>query len=206
MRKILLAGVALLALGAAAPAYAQSNKTTGAAVGGTAGAATGGTIGFFLGGPIGALIGGFTGAAIGTSVGVSAASIDYAATHPVDPIIIDAELDIDDEIGADVAIYDIEGDPAYGYVYANNRVYIVDKKTRVIVHSPGFAIPERTVAYVKANPGVEISFSGELAPGVVLAGDVDLEPVPDDPNYVYAYVDGRPVLVDRRSRVVVWIG
>jgi hypothetical protein len=205
MRKILLASVALLALGSAAPSFAQE-KATGAVVGGTAGAATGGTIGFFLGGPIGAIIGGFAGATIGASAGVSAASVEYASTHPVDPVIIDGDLDADAELSADVSIHDIEGDDQYGYVYANNRVYIVDKNNRHVVHSPGFVIPERTVAYVRDNPGVELKFSGDLAPGVTLSGDFDFNDVPDDPNYVYAYIDGRPVLVDRRSHVVVWVG
>lgn len=205
MRKFLLAGVASLALGVATPALAN-DQGTGAVVGGGAGAVTGGTIGFFLGGPIGALIGGFAGASIGASAGISAASVSYAATHPVEAVVVDDTLGVDTTLGADVTITDIEGDPTYGYIYANNRVYIVDKGTRRVVHSPGFVIPEQTVAYIKEHPAAEVTFSGQVAPGLTLAGDFALVDIPDDPNYAYVYIDGRPVLVDRRSRVVVWVG
>ena len=76
----------------------------------------------------------------------------------------------------------------------------------MIVHSPGYVIPERTVAYVRDNPGVELSFDGEIAPGVELSGDFEFGDIPDDPNYVYAWIDGRPVLVDRDTRMIVWVG
>jgi hypothetical protein len=205
MRNLLLATVAVFALGAAAPAMAQSNdKAAGAAVGGAAGGVTGGTIGFFLGGPIGAVIGGFAGATIGASAGVSASTIDYAARNPVDPIYLDADVDVGARLGDNVRIYEVEGDPKYGYVYANNRVYIVDRDTREIVHSPGYVIPASTVAYVKAHPSADVRFSGEVAPGVKLSGDFDFAAIPDDPGYSYVYIDGHPVLVDNSSRVVVW--
>ena len=208
MRKLLMAGVAVLALGAAAPAFAQNSNSTeaGAVVGGAAGATTGGTIGFLLGGPIGAVIGGFTGAAIGANAGISATTVDYAANHTVDPIYLDDDIEVGYRLGSDVKVYDVEGDDRYGYVYANNRVYIIDKDTHEVVHSPGYVIPERTVSYIKDNPSANISWKGELAPGVELSGDFDFGSIPDDKSYSYVYVDGRPVLVDRRSHVVVWVG
>jgi hypothetical protein len=203
MRNLLLASVAVFALGAAVPAMAQ-DKAAGAAAGGAVGGVTGGTIGFFLGGPIGAVIGGFAGATIGASAGVSASTVDYAANNPVDPVYLDANVDVGYKLGDKVKIYDVEGDPKYGYVYANNRVYIVDRDSREIVHSPGYVIPSTTVAYVKAHPTADISFSGDLAPGVKLSGDFDFGAIPDDPGYSYVYVGGHPVLVDNSSRVVVW--
>lgn len=209
MRKILLASVAVLALGVAmaAPSYAQNttgNKEAGAVVGGTAGAVTGGTIGFFLGGPIGAVIGGFAGATIGGAAGVSATSIDYAANNPVDTITIDGDLDVGFVVPEDIVLAEVPDDPAFGYIYANNRVYIVDRETRAIVHSPGFLIPNDVVAYVEANPVDDVEFDGSLEAGVEFSGDI-IE-IPDNSFYGYVYVEGRPVLVERRSGRVVWLG
>ena len=209
MRKILLASVALLALGAALPAYAQDAVDTkgekaGAVVGGTAGAVTGGTIGFFLGGPIGAVIGGFTGAAIGGAVGVSAASVDYAANNPVDTVIIDGDLDVGYVVPEDIVLAEVPDDPDYGYIYANNRVYIVDRDSREIVHSPGFLIPNDVVSYVNSNPVDDVEFEGDLSAGVEFSGN--LTDVPDNGFYGYAYIDGRPILVEKASGRIVWIG
>ena len=67
MRKLILAGAAILSLSAAIPAYAQDTDAAagaGAAVGATSGA----TLGFIFGGPVGAIIGGFSGAIIGGTV------------------------------------------------------------------------------------------------------------------------------------------
>ena len=207
MRKILLASVAVLALGAATPSFAQDatrDEKAGAVVGGTAGAVTGGTIGFFLGGPVGAVIGGFTGAAIGGAAGVSASSIDYAANNPLDPVYIEGDLEVGYVVPEDIVIAEVPDDPAYGYIYANNRVYIVDLESRAIVHSPGFLIPNDVVAYVEANPVDDIEFSGTLEAGIEFDGD--LIDIPDSDFYGYAYVDGRPVLVEEASGRIVWVG
>jgi hypothetical protein len=207
MRKILMASVAILALGAALPAYAQETtkgEKAGAVVGGTAGAVTGGTIGFFLGGPIGAVIGGFTGAAIGGAAGVSAASVDYAANNPVDTVVIEGDLDVGYVVPEDVLIAEIPDDPDHGYLYANNRVYIIDLGTREVVHSPGFLIPNDVVAYVEANPVDDVEFEGTLEAGVEFGGDVI--DIPDSDFYGYIYVDGRPALVEKSTHRVVWVG
>ena len=209
MRKILLASVAVLALGAALPAYAQDAVDTkgekaGAVVGGTAGAVTGGTIGFFLGGPIGAVIGGFTGAAIGGAAGVSAASVEYAANNPLDPIVLDADIDVGYVVPDDITIAEVPDDPKYGYVYANNRVYIVDRDSREIVHSPGFVISNDVVTYVEGNRVDDVQWDGELAAGVEFRGEYN--DIPDNRFYGYVYVDGRPVLIERASGRVVWVG
>lgn len=209
MRKILLAGVAVLALGAATPTFAQNNdaksgEKAGAVVGGTAGAVTGGTIGFFLGGPIGAVIGGFAGAAIGGAAGVSAASVDYAANNPLDPIVIEGNLDVGFVVPEDIVIAEVPDDPKYGYIYANNRVYIVDLDSREIVHSPGFMIPNDVVVFVQNNPIDDVEFDGQLEAGVEFNGQ--LTDVPDNGFYAYAYVGGRPLLVDKSTNRVVWVG
>ena len=207
MRKFLLASVAILALGAATPSLAQStegDKAAGAVVGGTAGAVTGGTIGFFLGGPVGAVIGGFTGAAIGGAAGVSAASVEYAANNPLDPVYIDGSVDVGFVIPDDVDIAVFPDDPEYGYIYANNRVYIVDLETREILQSPGYIVPNSVATYVQENPTDDISFDGEITTGVEFSGE--LNSVPDNNFYGYVYVNGRPVLVEKSSRRVIWIG
>ena len=202
MRKLLLAGVAVLALGAAAPAAIAEDTTN--TVGAAAGAATGGTLGFIVGGPIGAVIGGFSGAVIGSSV--SDAAITYAGNHPVAQVYVADAIDVGYTVGGDIKIYPIEGDDAHGYFYANNRVWIVDTATGKVVASPGYVVPEKAVAYVKAHPTASISISGDLSPGLKLDSGVDLVAVPGVRGYVYTYVDDQPVLIDSQSRVVVWVG
>jgi hypothetical protein len=200
MRKLLLAGVAALALGAAAPAALAQDNTAGAA----AGAGTGATLGFIFGGPIGAVIGGFSGAVIGSSV--SDAAITYAGNHPVDHVYVDDDIDVGYKVSGGIKVYPIEGDEAHGYFYANNRVWIVDMATGEVVASPGYVVPEKAVAYVKANPTASIEISGDVSPGFVLDSGVTLADVPDAHGYAYAYIGDQPVLVDSRSRIVIWVG
>jgi hypothetical protein len=204
MRKFLALGVALATLSIAMPTLAQDSDVK-AAAGATVGATTGGTIGFFLGGPIGAIFGGFAGAVIGADVAVDEASIRYAVEHPVDFVSIDGDIDVGMVLDADVEIHPIEGDDQYGYIYADNRVWIVDLETRTIVQSPGFVVREDVVAYVNDNEIDSIEFEGNLEAGVVLDADVELASIPDSDAYGYIYVDGRPALVDVGSRTVIWV-
>jgi hypothetical protein len=205
MRKLLMIGVAVASLGAAMPAFAQSNDSK-ATVGATAGAATGGTIGFFLGGPIGAIVGGFAGAVIGGEAAVSEASVRFAGEHPVDVVYLDGGLDVGAKLGDDVTIYPIEGDEKFGYFYANDRVYIIDLETRAIVQSPGYLVSKDAVAFVEANPTTSVTFNGELVAGAQLDGSIELSVIPDQRTYRYVYVDERPVLVDANTRTIVWVG
>jgi hypothetical protein len=205
MRKFIALGVALATLSVAMPALAQDNDDD-AAVGATIGATTGGTIGFFLGGPIGAIFGGFTGAVLGANAAVDDASIRFAGEHPVDPVFIEGDLEIGATLEGDVVIHEIEGDEEFGYIYANNRVWIVDLETREIVHSPGFIVPEDVVAYVEENELDSVEFEGELEAGLVLDAEIEVAEIPDSDYYGYVYLDGRPALVELDSHTVIWIG
>lgn len=205
MRKLLLIGVALASLGVAAPALAQSSQTGEAVAGASVGGATGGTIGFLLGGPVGAIVGGWAGAVIGGEAAVSDASVRYAGENPVDVVYLDSDLQVGATIGDDVTIHPIEGDDQYGYIYANNRVYIIDLETHEVVQSPGYLIPNETVTFVESNPTASISIDGEVGPGFQLDADVALSDIPDSRTYQYAYINDRPVLVDSGSRTVVWV-
>jgi len=136
MKRLLLASVALFALGAA-PVLAQSNA--GAAVGGTAGGVSGAIAGGLIFGPIGAIIGGFTGAVIGASV-VSEASVDYARLHPTEPVVIEGSIDVGYVVPEAVFLTPIEDDPEYGYFYTSDRVYFVKLSDRTVVYSPGIVV------------------------------------------------------------------
>jgi hypothetical protein len=202
MRKLILAGAAILSLSTALPAFAQNNDAA-AGAGATVGATTGGTIGFILGGPIGAIIGGFSGAVIGGTV--SEAAVSYAGNNPVDPIFVDTDLDVGVKVSSDVKLYPIEGEDDLSYFYANGRVWIVSNSTLEIVSSPGFFVPESAVAYVKANPTTSVTIDGDVAPGFVLDADIQVADIPDARGYAYFYVDDRPALLDARTRTVIWI-
>lgn len=205
MRKLFLLGVAMVSLGAAAPALAQSTDDAQAAVGATAGGATGGTIGFLLGGPIGAIVGGFAGAVIGGEAAVSEDSIRYAGENPVDVVYLDSDLSVGSQLDSEIEVYSIEGDQQYGYVYANSRVYIVNLEDRTIVQSPGYIVPNDAVTYVEANPTASISIDGDVTAGFQIDADVQLSDVPDRRNYKYVYINDRPALIDAQTRTVIWV-
>lgn len=136
MKNLLLASVAILALGAA-PAMAQNDA--GAAVGGTAGGISGAVAGGLIFGPIGAIIGGFTGAVIGSSV-VSDASVEYVRANPTEPVVIEGDIDAGFVVPDTVELHVIETDPDYGYFYTNDRVWFVKLSDRTVVYSPGTVV------------------------------------------------------------------
>lgn len=210
MRKFLLASAAILALGAASPVLAQSTAAeqsdAGAAIGGSAGAATGATAGFFVGGPIGAVVGGFAGAILGASAGVSAASVNYVSTHPVQPVYLDGPVDVGTKLNSSVEIYPVQNDAAHGYFYANGRAYIVDAKTRTVVMSPGYIIPQADVTYARSHRRDSISIKADIRPGYRFDKPPEYGQLPDNSAYSYVYVNDQPALVDNRTNTIVWVG
>lgn len=208
MQKLLLASAATISLGLMLPAFAQDggvvDPQAGATIGATGGGATGAVVGGLIGGPIGAVIGGFAGAVIGAEAGIETSTIDYAAAHPVEPVIIDGALDVGYAIPSGVTVYPIENDPTHGYIYANGRVWIVDLQTSTLVYSPGYVVNQSAADFAIANPVEPVNAQGDVVVGYVLPDNTVITPVPDDPYYGYVYIDGRPALVDSSSRVVVW--
>ena len=128
MRKLALAGMAILALGVATPVLADD---AGAAVGGTAGAATGATAGFFIAGPIGAVVGGVVGAGVGA--GVSNSAIDYARAHREASITYDGDLRPGYRVGHGLRLYAVPTDPNYSYVYVNDHPVLIDNFNQSVV-------------------------------------------------------------------------
>ena len=145
MKNVLLASVAIIALGAG-PAFAQANapattqEDAGAAVGGTSGGVAGAVAGGLIFGPIGAVIGAFTGATIGAAAGVQASSVDYVRLHPTDPVVVEGNLDVGYVVPDTIVVHPIEGDPAYGYFYTQDRVWFVDLSNNTVVYSPGTVV------------------------------------------------------------------
>jgi hypothetical protein len=129
MRKLALASVAILALGAAVtPALADSGATV---VGGSAGAATGATAGFFIGGPVGAVVGGVLGAGVGA--GVSTSAEDYARAHRVASVTFDGDLRPGYRVGHGLRLYAVPSDQHYSYVYVNGAPALIDNRTNTVV-------------------------------------------------------------------------
>jgi len=204
MNTILKASMAVLALAIATPAFAQGTVDANASIGATGGGAGGAALGFVVGGPIGAIVGGFAGAVLGAEVGVAATTVEFAAAHPVEPIYIDG-ADLGYVVPADVTIYPVTGDTKYGYVYANNRVWIVDLQSRALVQSPGYLVPQTAADYAIGNPVTSAAVEGDVVVGYVVPEGVELVTVPEDPTYSYVYVNDRPALVDNTTRAIVWI-
>jgi hypothetical protein len=209
MKKTLLASVAVISLALSLPAMAQDggvvDADAGAAIGLTGGAAGGATLGFLAGGPVGAIIGGFAGAVIGAEAGIATSTIEYAGSNPVEPVYIEGAASAGATVPSGVTIYPVEGDPAYGYIYANGRVWIVDLATNTLVYSPGYVVNQSAADFALANPVDPVNAQGDVVVGYVLPDDVVISEVPEDPYYGYVYIDGRPALVETSSRTVVWV-
>ncbi len=142
MKKILLASVAVIAMGVS-PAFAQilkDNTDAGAAVGATSGGVAGAVAGGLIFGPIGAIIGGFTGATIGAEAGVEASDIDYVRLNPTEPVVIDGDIDVGYVVPETVTIATVEGRDNLGYFYTEDRVYFVDLSDRAVIYSPGTVV------------------------------------------------------------------
>lgn len=208
IKKILLATTATAILAtAAAPAMAQSEEdTVESAVGISAGATTGAITGGIIGGPIGAVIGGFAGATVGAAATVPEDVSTYAVANPVEPVYFDSEIGVGTQVGGDVTVYDVPENPEYGYFYGNGRAYIVDRNANEVVYSPGYAVPQETISYAKANPTATANYSqGDFSVGIQLPAEVKLTQVPNDPQYSYVYYQDQPVLVETSTRTVILI-
>lgn len=186
MKKLLLASVAVLAFGVSMPAFAQ-DVLLGTEADVDAG-----------------FVGGFAGASIGADAAIGTTIIDYAGAHPVEPIYLDSGVDIGYVVPGEVTIYPVENDPSYGYIYANDRVWIVDLQSRALVQSPGYLVSQTYVDYAMSNPVDPVTVEGDVVLGYVVPADVQLAPVPQS-SYSYVYIDGRPALVESTSRAVVWV-
>lgn len=66
------------------------------------------------------------------------------------------------------------------------------------------AVPRGVVSYVRANPSDDVVFYGRMGEGDMFDGQ--LTNVPDNMSYGYAYVQGRPLLVERSTGLIVWVG
>ena len=128
MRKLALAGMAVLALGCVSPSFAADS---GAAAGGTAGAAAGATAGFFIAGPLGAVVGGVIGAGVGA--GVSSDAQDYARSHREASVTYDGDIRPGYRVGTGLHMYPVPNDEKYSYVYVNDHPVLIDNKTGTVV-------------------------------------------------------------------------
>lgn len=226
MRRILFASVAIsgLTLGAIAqeapvqppnaPAAERATSTdpsttgstnrnmdAGVAVGGTAGAVTGAVVG----GPVGAVIGGFAGAMLGSAAAVPDPAVEYVVAHPTEHVVIQGGVTEGVRVPETVTLTPIPDYPDYAYIYSDGRPVIVEREKRRVVYSPGYVVPDRTVAYVRENQRDPVTIRERVTVGTVMPSDIELAPIPDDPAYAYVYTDDGPVLVNRGSRRVVWV-
>jgi hypothetical protein len=65
------------------------------------------------------------------------------------------------------------------------------------------APPERVRTYVTTTtPGPAVAYNGDVAVGRHFDGDVAWSPVPEEPKYSWAYINGRRVVIDNDSHNV----
>lgn len=205
MKKLILATVSVLALGAASAQAQQADDQSKELLGGGAGAGVGAAAGAVVGGPIGAVVGGFAGAVIGAETAVPEPAVKYAVSNPVEPVTIEGEVKEGVAIPQGVAVQQIPDYPEYSYVYIDGRPVIVDSDAHKVVYSPGYAVSDNTVAYVQENPIDPVTVDTQLTVGAQVPASVQIQPVPDAPAYGYVYTDAGPVLVQNNTRTVVWV-
>lgn len=179
----------------------SGEKSFGAAAGGTTGAIAGAAVG----GPIGAIVGGFAGAVIGAETAVPEPAVNYVVQNPVDPVTLDAEISAGATLPESVTVQTIPEHPEFAYVYTDARPIIVKADTREVVYSPGYAVPEETIAWVKQNPADPITVDADITVGATLPSDVELRTIPNSSAYSYVWLNSGPALVDANSRTVVWV-
>ena len=210
MRKFLMASAALALIGAtAAHADDQDKQLFGAGAGG----ATGAVAGAVVGGPVGAVVGGFAGAALGAATAVPDDARVYVMDNPVQSVTVEGELSTDYRFDETAVLTPIPDHPDLAYIYVNERPVIVRADSRQIIYAPEVEttasvspdISETTITYVERNPIDPVVIDGGVAAGTVIPDGVSIVGVPENPNYGYIYVEGRPVLVDRGTRQVIWV-
>jgi hypothetical protein len=67
------------------------------------------------------------------------------------------------------------------------------------------APPSHVRTYVTTQSGPPVSYSGKVAVGRTLDGEVVWQDVPDYPKYRWAYLNGQRVVIDNDTRKVVAI-
>lgn len=204
VRKMLVAGVATLALGVGA-VQAQDNRDGDRLLGATAAGTTGAVAGAVIGGPVGAIIGGFAGAVIGAEAAVPSGAVDYVVANPVEPVYFEGEVSSGVPLPETVTLYEIPDYPEYGYVYLDERPVVVELASRQVVYSPGVILPDTAVTYVEQNPLDPVVVDTEIVTGAVLPQEIEVIELPDYPTYGYIYTESGPVLVERGTRTVIWV-
>ncbi len=127
MRKIMIAGAAIAALGFAGAAAADDGAVTGAAGGAVTGA--------IVGGPVGAAVGGVAGAIVGTALDPPP---DHVVTFVQDQplsgsVVIEQPVVVGKPVPSTVLLTPVPEDPRYAYTIVNDHRVIVDPETHTVV-------------------------------------------------------------------------
>ena len=205
MKKLFLTTASILVLAVGSASAQSADNETRTVIGGTAGAGVGAVAGAAIGGPIGAVIGGFAGAVIGADAAVPEPAVQYVVANPIEPVAIEGQVTAGAVIPEPVVIQPIPDYPDYGYVYVDGRPVIVQAQSREVVYSPGYVVPDGTVAYIEQNPVAPVVLDAPIQVGTPLPPQVEIVPVPSAPSYGYVYTETGPVLVQANTRTVVWV-
>lgn len=65
-------------------------------------------------------------------------------------------------------------------------------------------VPRTVQDYVIAHPADPVIIDDDIGEGYILPEAVTVIPIPDDPDFGYIYVDGKPVIVSMQNRRVVY--
>ncbi|MBB2970806.1 DUF1236 domain-containing protein [Mesorhizobium sp. RMAD-H1] len=66
-------------------------------------------------------------------------------------------------------------------------------------------VPPPVREYVIEHPVDPVVIEGEISEGYVVPEDIQLQPVPEAPQYGYIYVNGEPVIVELDNRRVIYL-
>jgi hypothetical protein len=209
MKTHLFLSAALLCLGAA-PAFAQpveqhttvvTKKPSGGAA---AGAVTGAATGAAVGGPVGAAVGAVAGAVVGHTADPPTEVRTYVTTANAAPVTYSGPIVIGRPLSGDVSWLDVPNYPKYRWAYIGTRRVVIDRDSGDVVAVYETA-PEAVHTYVMSQSGPAVSYEGPLVIGGGVTGDVAWSPVPDYPDFRWAYIDGHRVVVDSVTNSIVSI-
>jgi hypothetical protein len=97
----------------------------------------------------------------------------------------------------------IAGGAATGAVLGGPVGAVVGGAAGAVIGTTVSPPPAPVRTYVVQNPRTSVTYEGEVVVGKPIPQTVTLYPVPDYEVYEYAVVNGRTVIVDPKTRVIV---
>ena len=129
----------------------------------------------------------------------------YVTTQKVAPVTYDQPIVVGRPLEGQISWLDVPNYPKYRWAYVNGRRVVVDADTRQVVAIYADAPQVGVRTYVTTQQVPVVTYGRPIVEGRPLEGDIRWLDVPSYSKYRWAFVDGRRVVVDADTGVVVSI-